>query len=832
MSDSKEIKIRAVLSSEDFDKGVREIQQKIKRLTDQQHQGAGSTQALNKDNVLGKYAQNLFGNFSKESQKQLETMYQTQRREAVSQQISMKGKEAELAKMAKMDGEMTKQQKERNENLKKEIELLKEKHRLTLNTAAETQKAIDKMKPVPTGGVAVPPGGDGGGSPSEPGGGAASELFKKYLKQMTTAAGAAAIYKGALNAASDYTSRDRVIGANNAASMNMGSREMREGMGGQGSRGMFWMPERARAMRGATTEQNRRSKLDLAEAGGSALAGGLAGGYAGLQGGAMAGAYAGAGIGAMFGGVGALPGSVIGAGIGGVGGMIGGAYLGMHATTSERGRARLFDQEKYNSISTKEGIEHYEQNLASEKARDPRKQLARDYFEENSGNMASMQKMAGLSSDLELTGGRADGTTNENAGMLQRNMKYGGQYGGVNFSQQTIQDQMNAVASGGGMTEGIRELGGSAATYNRQFNLSNAGQTMGKMQGNTGTNSSLTDMAYQKILTEAVRLGVDASSMPRELEKMTQMTAELQTAGGVNAEGMGDLFGSGLSGYNQKAMSAAAGAAQDFKNTAKESGGWEGQMGMGFLQGDKAKELLGGKTLSAAQMNAINQTSAAELGEEGIARMASAYGIEPEKMKTLLQEKDKSKQGRTGEEDQQYKDLGDFLKGKTPEEAKAAVNSGAGAKLYEEARTTRGQTHGDFLGKDQATQMSELFMQSNVAAGNSPAMDMSTAEAKVAAQKSKKETRAGNVEEGAIATGDMARMEALNENLDGFKKAAEGYTKASVEYNKQFDLMVAATKLGASKMEDIAKHLEDVEHRMATGGLGGGVSSGKPPGAR
>ncbi len=815
-----------------FDKGVNEIQEKLKKLTQQQSQGAGTTKQLGKDSVLGKYAQQAFGDFSKESQKQLETMYQTQRREAVNQSITMKGKEAELAKMAKIDGEMTKQQKERNENLKKEIELLKEKHRLTLNTAAETQKALDKMKPAPGA-----PGGSGGGDggptpPGDAGGGAASEMFKKYLKQMTMAAGAAAIYKGALNTASDYITRDRVIGANNAASFNMGSREMREGMQGQGSRGMFWMPERARAMRSATTEQNRRSKLDLVEAGGSALAGGLAGGYAGLNAGGVAGAYVGAGVGAMFGGVGALPGSIIGAGIGGIGGMIGGAYLGMHATTSERGRARLFDQQKYNSIATKEGLENYEQNLASEKARDPRKQLARDYFEENSGNMASMQKMAGLGSDLELTGGRADGTTNENAGMLQRNMKYGGQYGGVNFSQQTIQEQMNAIASGGGMTEGIRELGGSAATYNRQFNLSNAGQTMGKMQGNTGMNSSLTDMAYQKLLTEAVRLGVDASSMPRELEKMTQMTAELQTAGGVNATGMGDLFGAGLAGYNQKAMGAAAGAAQDFKTTGKEAGGWEGQMGMGFLQGDKAKELLGGKTLTAQQMNAINQTSAAELGEEGISRMASAYDIEPDKMKQLLQEKDKSKQGRSGQEDTTYKELGDFLKGKSPEEAKEAINSGAGAKLYEAARTSRGASHGDFLSKDQASQTSELLLQANVAAGNAPAMDMPTAEAKTAAQKSKKETRAGYVEEGAVATGDMARMEALNENLEGFKKAAEGYTKASVEYNKQFDLMVAATKLGASKMDDIAKHLEEVEQRMNNGGLGGGVPSGKPPGAR
>jgi len=104
MSMDKEIKIRAVLSTDTFDKGIQEIQEKLKRITQQQNQGVGAQQALGKDSVLGKYAQSAFGDFSKDAQKQLEQMYQTQRREAVNQNISLKGKEAELAKMAKIDG--------------------------------------------------------------------------------------------------------------------------------------------------------------------------------------------------------------------------------------------------------------------------------------------------------------------------------------------------------------------------------------------------------------------------------------------------------------------------------------------------------------------------------------------------------------------------------------------------------------------------------------------------------------------------------------------------------------------------------------------------------
>lgn len=826
MSNDKEIRIRAVLDASTFDKGVNEIQEKLKKLTQQQTQGAGSTKALGKDSVLGKYAQQAFGDFSKESQKQLETMYQTQRREAVNQSITMKGKEAELAKMAKMDGEMTKQQKERNENLKKEIELLKEKHRLTLNTAAETQKALDKMKPVPgAGGGGSGAGGpnDGGGSPSEPGGGAASELFKKYLKQMTTAAGAAAIYKGALNTASDFISRDRVIGANNAASFNMGSREMREQFQGRGSRGMFYLPERQRAMQRAATEQGRQSKLDLVEAGGSALAGGLAGGYAGLQGGAMAGAYGGAAIGAMFGGVGALPGSIIGAGIGGIGGMIGGAYLGMHATTNEKQRARLFDQEKYKSIMTKEGLEKYEQNLASEKAKDPRKVMAQEYFEQNRESMASTQKLMGLGSDRELMAG-------DNVGILQRNMKYGNQYGGVNFNQQTIEQQAQALAGGGAMTEGIRDLSGAAATYNRQFNVSNAGQTMGRMQGNTGANSSLTDMAYQKLLTEAVRLGVDASAMPRELEKMTQMTAELQTAGGVNAEGMTDLFGKAVTGLNDKSLQAAATSVEGFKSTSKESGDWEGQMGYGFMQSDKAKDILG-KSLGAKDMNYLNQTSAAELDETGFKRIAAGLSdenttVSPEQVKQFLTEKDKYKQARTGQEQTAYDELGDFRKNG------GDMNSEEGMRLDYNARASRAQSRGGFAQQSQVQQESDVTLQSNVAAGYQPG-DFDMAAKTVAGQKSKKEERAAYVEEGAEATGDMARMDALNEQLDALKTAARNHTKYAEEYNKQFELLVTATKTGANAMDSVAAQLQDLDRRIREGDAGsGGVPSGKPPGSR
>ena len=796
MPESKEIKIRAVLDSSTFDKGVNEITEKLRKITQQQAQGAGTQKALGKDTVMGKYAQQAFGDFSKESQRQLEAMYRTQRQEAVSQQVTMKGKQQELDKMLKSDAEMTKQQQQRVDLLKKEIDLLKEKHRQTLTTASETQKALDKM-----GGGGQPPGGVpttggvGGQPPAGPG------MFKQLLRGV----GAAAIIHGVVNAAvtgvEDVITRERKIAVTQAAVATMASREMREGMAGQGSRGMFWMPERRKAMEAAAKEQGREATLETIKGwGGTALQG--------------------VGALATMTGVG-VP---IGLGLFGAGTAMKGGLIG-----SETTRAAMFDREKFNTLMAKGGMEKYEQELAARKAMDPRKQMAREYFEQNREQMAGMQTLAGLRTDRELMG-------EGGVGMLQREMGYGKQYGGVKFSQQTIQEQMAALAAGGATTQGIGDLGGAAATYNRQFNLRNSGQVMGRMQGNIGQTSAMTDMAYQKLLSEAVRLGVDASTMPRELERMTQITAELATAGGVEAEGMRQIFGAGLGGFNQRAVEAAAGAAELYKETGKAAGGWEGQMGYGFLQSEEAKKLLGGKSLTAEQMNAINQTSAAELDEEGFQRLANYLDTPVDNVKTLLQKKDKFKQGRTGAEDQSYQDLQAYFQERganTVEKRQEALKTKQGGILYEAARVKRGSTREGFLQKTQAVQEAEILTQAGVEAGVAPTTEefdlRKKAEKRVEELKKAPETRAARVEEGAIATGDLTRIQALNENLEGFKNAAKGYTTHAVEYNTQLSLMIDATKKGASAMTEVANHLLSLEKKMADEAAGNSsIPSAKP----
>ena len=795
----KEIKIRAVLDSASFDKGINEIQEKLKKIVQQQNQASGAKQALGKDSVMGKYAQQAFGDFSKESQRQLEQMYQVQRREAVNQSITMKGKQQELEKMAKTDADMTKQQKERLENLKKEIDLLKEKQKVTLITAAETQKALDKMG-----------GGAGGGAPPGAAASAPPAAGPSFFSQMIRGAGIAAIVKGALNASlmgmEDIITRDRKISVNQAASMNMASREMREQFEGRGSRGMFYAPERARAMRGAAGEQSSMGVLDMLR-----VAGGTAGG-----------ALIGGGIGAVGGfGFGAIPGA-IGGGIAGFSGTM---------ATSEKLRARVFDQEKYRSMMTKEGMEKYEANLAAEKAKNPRRQMAQEYFEQNRENIGNLQRQLGLSRDSQLFG--RPGT--QDIGLLREQMSAGGEFGGVNFGQQTIEQQVQGLAAGGAQTGAMRDLSGKSAAYGRQFNLGNAAQVMGGISGAGGT-SAQTEAAYKKLLTEAVRLGVDTSTMPKEMERMTQITASLVTGGGVQAFGMQDVFGAGLAGLDMKSMQSAAGAAETFRATAKEAGGWEGQMGMGFLQSGSANKLLGGKSLSAKDMNYINQLSYTEMDEAGFQSLGTYLGISSGDAKELLRQKDVYKQSRTGSEESAYRNLGEYLKEQgqmSGEELKDALSSGKGAELFRAAESERSARGEGFMGKDVATRRAEILSQAKMTAGaenfETPEGELSPEE-KIARQMQRKEGRAAFVEEGAIATGDMARIDALNEQIDGLKNAARNHTKYAEEYNHQFEALVNATKKGANAMDAVAAQLTSLEEKMNDEALRNGhVPMSKPP---
>lgn len=827
MSESKEIKIRAVLDSSTFDKGVNEIQEKLRKLAQQQTQGAGAQKALGKDAVLGKYAQQVFGDFSKESQRQLEQMYQVQRREAVNQQITLKGKEAEMAKMAKIDGDMTKQQKERLELLKKEIDLLKEKHRQTLSTAAETQKALDKIKPDAIGGGT---GGGGGGLPgtggiAAGGGGAgglsgmAQKAFGGLLQGMT----AAAIVKGGFNAATEaysnfYVTRNREMAVARGQVMTGASRDMREQFGGRGSDRAFWARERSQAFNMANLERDRQQNLDVVKGGTGAAVGGLAGMAAGAWGGASAGATIG-----MWGGLpGVALGGIGGALIGGVAGLAGGSYLGSRIAGGASGQSAIFDREKYRAQSMADMLKNRETIEASLKAQDPTKAYARDYFVKNYEDMSQFERSTGRRDRKAMYGDN---------GLLQTQMRIGEQYGGGMLSMEDIKEQTNAIFGAGGSTRSAG-MSGFAGSLNRQLGISTGGQLIGKLQGMTGMNQESTQDATRRLLAEAVRLGVDTSKMPQEMERMTAITAQLATSGGGFSTIAAETYGAGVAGLSANQIQAAGTAYQGFESRSTATEGLGGQIGAGFLLGDQGKEAFGESAIGKIRenprlINMLQNMSAADLQKNPavLSGMARDLGMNTEDLLKAKQKMDIEKQTFSQPEEDIAKELGDLTKGMTASEV-GALGTGQSetAKKYQDLQYRLTSMRGGTLGSQYFRQGADVMTSENlmISGAGREAQGLAAAQGRLEGALTAPMESAAEKEKSSAARGQADMLSNLNKNLDSFGVAADQSVKNAASINFAMDAFEKALKENGGKMnkelESISKQLEAFSKEMESMG--------------
>src|SRR5690606_5410102 len=98
-----------------------------------------------------------------------------------------------------------------------------------------------------------------------------------------------------------------------------------------------------------------------------------------------------------------------------------------------------------------------------------------------------------------------------------------------------------SLIGAGATSEGARSLTGSALQFQRNARLGNAQQVMGQLSG-TGMESSKTDQSVIKLMSEAVKLGVNTSTMPQEMQRMVGVTAQLASAGGGFSESAASTF--------------------------------------------------------------------------------------------------------------------------------------------------------------------------------------------------------------------------------------------------------------------------------------------------
>ena len=808
----KNIKIRALLDTQGFDQEVNRLQQKLK---DMQKTGEGLTKAQQQlggeGTLMGKYAKSAFGEFSKDSKRDLEAMFASQKREAMQQNIQMKGKQAEMQKLAQIEGTLTKGQQQRVNLLEKELRLLQQRNQATIVAASKTQEQL--------GALAGAEGDIGAGAPPPTGGGATG-IFRNLLKGI----GVQAIIKGALDTATHMIERERKTATAQGKAARVASQELREEFQGQGSRGVFWAAERQKAMGMAAREQAGQGALDFAKIG------------AGITGGALAGGIAGS----------AIPG--IGTAVGAIGG---GITAGLGMMGSDRLRSRIFDQQQYRAMMTQEGMEKYEANLAAQKALTPRRAMAQDYFMQNAGRMQTMQRQLGLQTDVGLLGAQPAQFGGLQADAMMEDIMAGGnaptRVGGVpmgrrsegylidqmmgergtpQYSEANIMRQRQQLLAGGGGTD-VQQLAGGAARFERNIGLMGAGGVMGQLAGaGMGQGTMQTEENTKRLLAEAVKIGVDLSKMPVELQRFTQATAQVMTAGGGVSGTAAARLGAGIGGLTAVEVEAGKGAYQEALQSAKGAGGMEGQIGMGFLMGKETEGLIGKEAAgklgkSAELLNSLNQLSIEDIERDpSLAKgLAKRLGVSEDKLKDLIQAKDAKKQSRTAGLEEMQKTYAKKTEGMSLQEKAEFDASEEGAVLYSKLQTRRAMEKGGFLQKGAAARKAGARM------GAAFQMDLggedrlrAPLEAVEAGLQTEPDTAAISKEK-SEATGDIARLRALSDNIEQLKNAAKVHSETAEIYNVQFDSFIKSIKAGGNSLDTLKEQLDSVVEMLSEKGF-------------
>jgi len=854
MADDKNIRFRAVIDAADFDRGLTDIQRKLKSMQGEMNRAQNAMRTLGSDPVMGKYAQSAFGGVSAQGQTELRRQEQDLKRKADEEIRQLEGKKKKILELEQLESKRSKNQENQLNILQKQTIELEKQHKITvgdMSNVVGTRRAaglVDQYgKPI--------------GTDSTPTGGGIKELIKNV--------GVASLISGIANAivqiSGDVITRDRKITQASGQAAGVLAQDMRAQFSGQGSRAMFFARERAQAMDMAAREAQSQSTLGRVKAwGGTALQIG--------------------GAAAVATGVGALGGlAAMGVGTAMKGGIIG----------DETSRAAMMDPQKYRSMMTAQGMGNYQTNLSSLKIQGGARTLGQEYFQSQAGSIADLETSLGTNT-RGLMGYKAprkklrgqsprpdandftspkDGIVNQAAyqkamkewqadetdrakeelgveqqnrraaqrdvqGLLPTQMKLGEEYGGNAFTKGQITSQMSAIRGAGGGTDAMGGSSGFAAAMKRQLGVTTAGTAVGKLSG-AGMESGQTDETTRRFIASAIQLGVNQSklhTMPQEISRLVAMQAQIATASGVFSAGAAQTALAGTTGLDAASIAAGSGFQQDFQKKGKEGGGLGGQLGMGHLMGkggDKIRKNRG-KGLGSTEMNYLNQISADELGENdllGIADYLDLKGSDQEKkdlVRDLLGGKDLAKQTLTAEEEAKVGEFGAFLKA-NPEIKNiddiynSSMTAGKKKKFGGMAKevTAMGVSSfgGEVSGKTTKGRSARAFGLANKSSGVE-LLGTSKQAGGVDVEAKRPGTSEAKDEVGSQATGELTRIEAVAANLDDLGKAARAHTKHAEVFNAQFEIFIKAIQNAneAGSLDKLTKQFEKMSDAMADAG--------------
>lgn len=293
--------------------------------------------------------------------------------------------------------------------------------------------------------------------------------------------------------------------------------------------------------------------------------------------------------------------------------------------TNDRKRSMLFDEDAYGKLIGAKGAKTYKEMFEAQKQKDPKKMLAKKFFEQNRQRMLRTQRAFGLS-DEELFSGEES--------IYSRASRAG-------FSGDIVEQQMMAMQAAGGTTAAGKQGGIFAAQMARGLNLTNAASLIGKVSGRTGGTAADSRDEIIRMYAEATKLGLNES----EVRDLLQTSNQIAYQSGVSGQGIQQIIQEGVGTKSRRGIEAATSA---FQNIRKRTGSMEGlnlQFAMAEYGSEDFSKFIKGfggdpKKLTASLAASLSGEDVGEIGEgnKTIENIMAALGIDVSKL-----DKDKKK---------------------------------------------------------------------------------------------------------------------------------------------------------------------------------------------
>jgi hypothetical protein len=333
---------------------------------------------------------------------------------------------------------------------------------------------------------------------------------------------------------------------------------------------MFFAPERQRAL------DTAMGKLK-----GTQFADKYTMGVGGLFGKVAAGAAGGAALGGIAGSVVPVAGNIVGAGGGAILGGLGGLGKGIYDIASDQ-RTRLSFMSNLGSKDAKKKLEAMQYSefasdfnslVEAEKNKDPVKQMAEERYQQNKDRNLQVQRSMGISNNEFYGGG----------GLLSRGFRGG-------FTEEETLGAAGSILGAGGSTTSARYNNVMANQMSKRMDMTNAGQILGGISRNLGGNVE-TENATIKVMSEAMKLGLDKSEFAAEQRKFAELTVSAiqasgasSVAGAAQAAASFSAFGAGTTMADLNAM---GGAKAFYDSATSQTGNPRGAIFAAKIMGDK-----------------------------------------------------------------------------------------------------------------------------------------------------------------------------------------------------------------------------------------------------